>query len=161
MSVMQLLDLKTGVSFGVFLFILLLTVIQVTPIKLNPWDKILTWLGNHMNADIVKRVDVIEGKLDEHIRDSASERIRKTRADILVFGNECMRGTPHTKEQFDFVLSECDQYEGHMESTNTPNGVAKATIKEIRRLYAKNLRDNTFLKEGADGRQEKEERVHG
>ena len=161
MSVIQLLDLKTGVSFGVFLFILLLTVIQVTPIKLNPWDKILTWLGNHMNADIVKRVDVIEGKLDEHIRDSANERIRKTRADILVFGNECMRGTPHTKEQFDFVLSECDQYEEHMESTNTPNGVAKATIKEIRRLYAKNLRDNTFLKEGADGRQEKEERVHG
>ena len=152
MNLIQLIDLKTGTSIAVFLFLFLMTIVQIAPIKLNPWDKILTWLGNHMNADIVKRVDVIEEKLDEHIKESSDERIRKTRADILAFGNECMRGTPHTKEQYDFVISECDQYEKHMESTNTPNGVAKATIKEIRRLYAKHMRDNTFLKEGSDGK---------
>ena len=148
MNLIEMIDLKSGISFGAFIFVLLLTIIQITPIKLNPWDKILSWIGNRMNRDIVKREDVIEEKLDEHIKDSANERIRKTRADILAFGNECMRGTPHTKEQFDFVISECDQYENHMESTNTPNGVAKATINEIRRLYAKHMRENTFLKEG-------------
>ena len=152
MKLIEILDLKSGASYVAFLFVFIMTLIHITPINLNPWDKILTWLGNHMNADIVKRVDVIEEKLDEHIKESSNERIRKTRADILAFGNECMRGTPHTKEQYDFVISECDQYEKHMESTNTPNGVAKATIKEIRRLYAKHMRDNTFLKEGSDGK---------
>lgn len=150
MNLIQILDLKSGISFGVFLFVLLLTIIQIAPIKINPWDKILVWFGNHMNADIVRRVDVIEEKLDEHIRDSSEERIRKIRADILDFGNACMNGRPHTKEEFEFVISECDAYEKHIEKMQIRNGVATATIAEIRRLYEKNLQNNTFLKEGED-----------
>lgn len=150
MNLIQILDLKSGISFGVFLFVLLLTIIQIAPIKINPWDKILVWFGNHMNADIVRRVDVIEEKLDEHIRDSSEERIRKIRADILDFGNACMNGRPHTKEEFEFVISECDAYEKHIEKMQIKNGVATATIAEIRRLYEKNLQNNTFLKEGED-----------
>ena len=152
MNLIQILDLKSGISFGVFLFVLLLTIIQIAPIKINPWDKILVWFGNHMNADIVKRVDVIEEKLDEHIRDSSEERIRKIRADILDFGNACMNGRPHTKEEFEFVISECDAYEKHIEKMQIRNGVATATIKEVRRLYEKHLRENTFLREGEDGK---------
>ena len=68
MNLIQILDLKSGISFGVFLFVLLLTIIQIAPIKINPWDKILVWFGNHMNADIVRRVDVIEEKLDEEFK---------------------------------------------------------------------------------------------
>ena len=152
MNLIQILDLKSGISFGVFLFVLLLTIIQIAPIKINPWDKILVWFGNHMNADIVRRVDVIEEKLDEHIRDSSEERIRKIRADILDFGNACMNGRPHTKEEFEFVISECDAYEKHIEKMQIRNGVSTATIKEVRRLYEKHLRENTFLKEGEDGK---------
>ena len=152
MNLIQILDLKSGISFGVFLFVLLLTIIQIAPIKINPWDKILVWFGNHMNADIVRRVDVIEEKLDEHIRDSSEERIRKIRADILDFGNACMNGRPHTKEEFEFVISECDAYEKHIEKMQIRNGVATATIKEVRRLYEKHLCENTFLKEGEDGK---------
>ena len=147
---MEIIDLKTGVSTGALLFLLLITAIQIAPIRINPWDKIFKWLGCHLNEGIIKRVEDIEEKLDGHIKASSDERIRKIRADILYFGNECMGGTQHTKEQYEFVISECDQYESHMESTGTPNGVAKASIKEIRRLYAKNLRENTFLIEGGD-----------
>ena len=111
MKIIEMIDLQTGVSVGAGLLFILMTIVQIAPIKLNPWDKILTWLGNHMNADIVKRVDVIEAKLDEHIKESSDERIRKVRADILDFGNACMNGRPHTKEEFEFVISECDQYE--------------------------------------------------
>ena len=150
MNLIQILDLKSGISFGVFLFVLLLTIIQIAPIKINPWDKILVWFGNHMNADLVRRVDVSEEKLDEHIRDSSEERIRKIRADILDFGNACMNGRPHTKEEFEFVISECDAYEKHIEKMQIKNGVATATIAEIRRLYEKKLQNNTFLKEGED-----------
>lgn len=151
MNLIQAMDLKEGASMVVFLLLFFMTIIQITPIKLNPWDKILVWFGNHMNADIVKRVDVIEEKLDEHIKDSSEERIRKVRADILDFGNACMNGRPHTKEEFEFVISECDQYEKHIEKLQIKNGVATATIREIRRLYEKHLQNNTFLKEGEDG----------
>ena len=150
MNLVQLIDLKTGTSIAVFLILFLMTIIQIAPIKINPWDKILVWFGNHMNADIVKRVDVIEEKLDEHIKDSSEERIRKVRADILDFGNACMNGRPHTKEEFEFVISECDQYEKHIEKLQIKNGVATATIREIRRLYEKGIQENSFLKEGDD-----------
>ena len=123
MSIIDMINIKTGVSAGICFIFILMTLIQIAPIKLNPWDRILTWLGNHMNADIVKRVDVIEAKLDEHIRESSDERIRKVRADILDFGNACMNGRPHTKEEFEFVISECDQYEKHIEKTGGKNGV--------------------------------------
>ncbi len=148
MKIIEMIDLQTGVSIGAGLLFILMTIVQIAPIKLNPWDKILTWLGNHMNADIVKRVDVIEAKLDEHIKESSDERIRKVRADILSFGNSCMNGRLHTKEEFEFVISECDQYEKYIERTQSKNGVATATIAEIRRLYKKGLHDNSFLKEG-------------
>ena len=150
MSIMDMISIRTGVSAGICIIAVLMTLIQIAPIKLNPWDRILTWLGNHMNADIVKRVDVIEAKLDEHIKESSDERIRKVRADILDFGNACMNGRPHTKEEFEFVISECDQYEKHIEKTGSRNGVAAATIAEIRRLYEKGIHENSFLKEGGD-----------
>ncbi len=148
MNIIEILDIKTGVSVGAFLLFTLMTLIQIAPIKINPWDKILTWIGNHMNADIVKRVDVIEGKLDEHIKDSAEERVRKVRADILDFANACMNGRKHTKEEFEFVISECDAYEKHIEKMQIKNGVATAAIREIRRLYEKGISENSFLKEG-------------
>ena len=148
MNIIEILDIKTGVSVGAFLLFALMTLIQIAPIKINPWDKILTWIGNHMNADIVKRVDVIEGKLDEHIKDSAEERVRKVRADILDFANACMNGRKHTKEEFEFVISECDAYEKHIEKLQIKNGVATAAIREIRRLYEKGISENSFLKEG-------------
>lgn len=151
MNLIQAMDLKEGASMVVFLLLFLMTIIQIAPIKINPWDKILVWFGNHMNADIVKRVDIIEGKLDEHIKDSSDERIRKIRADILDFGNACMNHRPHTKEEYEFVISECDQYEKHIEKMQMKNGVATATIGEIRRLYEKHLQENSFLKEGENG----------
>ena len=148
MNIIEILDIKTGVSIGAFFLFALMTLIQIAPIKINPWDKILTWIGNHMNADIVKRVDVIEGKLDEHIKDSAEERVRKVRADILDFANACMNGRKHTKEEFEFVISECDAYEKYIEKMQIKNGVATAAIREIRRLYEKGISENSFLKEG-------------
>lgn len=151
MNLIQIMDLKTGTSIAVFLILFLMTIIQIAPIKVNPWDKILVWFGNHMNADIVKRVDVIEEKLDEHIKDSSEERIRKIRADILDFGNACMNGRPHTKEEFEFVISECDAYENYIHKKNIKNGVATAAIKEIKRLYAIGLQNNSFLRGDGDG----------
>ena len=63
MSIIDMIGIKSGVSIGICLIAIAMTLIQIAPIKLNPWDRILTWLGNHMNADIVKRVDVIEAKV--------------------------------------------------------------------------------------------------
>ncbi len=54
----------------------------------------------------------------------------------------------HTKEQFDFVIKECDTYEKYIKKNEIKNGVIEAAINEIRRIYQKCIHENSFLKEG-------------
>ena len=57
------------------------------------------------------------------------------RRDILNFYDTCRSGQKHTKEQFDFVIRQCDYYETYIQDHDIKNGVIEAAIKEIRRLY--------------------------
>lgn len=156
-NLISLVDLKEGVSITGFLLIILLTAIQVTPIKWNPWDSILTWLGKKLNAGVKKEVDdlkdslkEVEKKLDDHITESKVKDLKDTRRDILDFCSSCMNGQRHTQEQFRFVIKKCDDYELYVESNRIKNGEITSAIKEIRRRYDKHIQMNDFLKEGED-----------
>ena len=61
-----------------------------------------------------------------------------------------MNNRKHTKEQFDFMIRECDEYEKYIKKNDVKNGVIEAAIKEIRRLYEKCIQEHSFLKEGTD-----------
>ena len=72
----------------------LLTLIQLAPIKVNPWSWLAKTIGKAMG------IAAIEKKLDEHIatddkRDADSHRVK-----ILQFNNELLRSVGHTKEAF-------------------------------------------------------------
>lgn len=133
------------ISLVSLVIFVLFTVVQVSPIKINPWDAVLGWIGGKVNKNLTKRIEEVEEKLDKHIEASEKERVRKVRTDILSFANSCMNHTKHTREEFDFVISECDQYEQHIKETGQPNGVAEAGIRYIRGLYDKCIEENSFL----------------
>ena len=50
-------------SFNEILFgssgilIILLTLVQITPIKINPWSAILKWIGKQTQAETIKKID--------------------------------------------------------------------------------------------------------
>lgn len=151
------MEVKDILSFIFVLFISLSTIIEIAPIKINPWDAILKWIGDRLNRSTYKKIEDVEKKLDEHIKESnerdAEERennLKKTRQDILIFCNSCMRGKKHTQEEFDFVMHECDEYEAYVRDNHIINGVISSAISEIRRLYDKYLSCNGFLIEGDD-----------
>ena len=87
--------------------------------------------------------------IDERLAEIASKRIAKVE-EVQQFLTSCMRGERHTKEEFDFIIGKCDKYEKHCIENNIPNGVATATISQIRKLYDYNIMHNTFLEESAD-----------
>ena len=147
MSVLNLIQLKDGVTIGGFVLLILLTCVQIAPIKINPWDAIFSWFGKKLNKDITAKVDAIEKKLDEHIEDEATTKLENTRAGILDFANSCMNKRKHTKEEFDFIISKCDWYEEYIETNHIRNGVITSAIKEIRRIYEICIHENSFLKE--------------
>ena len=124
-----------------------MSLIQVSKININPWDKIFGWFGNKLNSGIKKEVESIKKELSKHIEDSASEKLENTRRDILQFCNSCMSGHKHTQEQFVFVIKKCDWYETQIEEKKLKNGEITSAITEIRRIYSVCLQKNSFLKE--------------
>ena len=161
MTVAKLVELigekSTEPSFWGIVVLLLSIGVEFTPIKFNPWSTILGWLGSRLNSrlnakltEIDNKVDKLNNDLDKHIAESFAKEIRDTRRDILDFCNACMNGRKHTKEQFEFVIKQCDEYEAYIEKNHVRNGVVDAAINEIRRLNQKCIQENSYLKEGED-----------
>ena len=155
-DIISLATLKSTLSTGGIIFVIIASLLQISKININPWDAILSWVGDRINKKTNNKINAIEAKigsvdakLDSHIAESEFKEIQDTRRDILDFANACMNGRKHTKEQFDFVLKECDDYETYTERKDIKNGVVTSAIKEIRRLYDKCIQSNSFLKEDA------------
>ena len=37
--------------------------IQIAPIKVNPWDKLLKWAGDRINHNVNQKIDMLDKKL--------------------------------------------------------------------------------------------------
>lgn len=143
---------KDDISLVLLLLTLLASIIQIAPIKINPWDKIFGWIGRKLNKEVsdeVKKVrsDVkqVRDDLDAHVAENRKDKLEGQRRDILDFANACMNGRKHTQEQFTFVIKTCDEYEAYIEKNHLKNGEISSAIEEIRRLYIKCRQNNTFL----------------
>ncbi len=156
MKIQEIINLITRDGANWLVVIVIVTsLIQISPLKLDPWTKLANWLGNSLNksvlgkvADVQKQVQAVDQKLNNHIAESESKSLQDTRSEILRFGSCIVSGNNYTKEEFDFMISKCDKYEEYCKTNKVANGVADATIKEIRRVYAIRLSENNFLKEG-------------
>lgn len=155
----------TATSFwGIVVFLTSIGIEVIPKIKWNPWSTLIKWIGSQFNAQIDakldavrgeivvvdKKIDYVQGELSKHINESETKSLQDTRRDILEFCNACMNNRKHTKEQFDFMIHQCDEYEKYIQKSEIKNGVIEAAIKEIRRLYEKCIQEHSFLKEGTD-----------
>ncbi len=122
---------------------LLLTLVQLAPIKVNPWS----WLAKSVGKAI--GIAAVEKKLDEHISTDDRRDADRHRMEILRFNNELLRSIDHTKEEFIEVLAEIDAYERFCEDhPDYPNNQAVLAIENIRENYRERLKKHDFLQEG-------------
>lgn len=129
-----------------FIGFVLCTCIQISPIKLNPWDVLLGWIGERFNSGMNKkidkidvRVDKIEKQMDKHIIDNKHEELQKKRQYLVEFVTEGVNGKRHTKESFETAIRACDEYEQFVKDNNISNGVINSTIHAIRAKYEEHL----------------------
>lgn len=147
MTVNEILLGSGGIVF------VLLTLIQIAPIKVNPWTAIGKALGRVLNADVLKDLDEVkksqitaQTKLDNHIKIDDERDADRHRARILQFNNELLRSIPHTREDFIEVLSEIDYYERYCAShPDYKNNRAVHAIGNICRVYDDRMKKNDFL----------------
>lgn len=165
--------------WGIIVFLTSVGIEIVPKIKWNPWSSLIKWIGSKFNdkidskigdldtsfsdklddlgksvddriCELDRKVDKLQKDLSAHVLESENKNLQDIRRDILDFCNACMNKRRHTKEQFDFVIRQCDYYETYIHDHDIKNGVIEAAIKEIRRLYDKCIQEHSFLKEGEE-----------
>ena len=127
MSVNDILSRFDGSSAGwcVIAFILLLSLIQISPLKLNPWDSILAWFGHKLNGK----------ELTELRKQLTTMWVNQHRQTILVFARECRTGIAHSPDEWANTLTVADEYENYCKKNDIANGIVKADTMFIRNLY--------------------------
>ncbi len=117
------------------ILVLILSLVQVSPIKINPWSAIFSWIGSKLNKSMIERLDKLEDKLDEHVIESVNEKIDNVRYEIISSASRLHRDEELTSENINRLMSKCDWYEKYCDENKIPNGVAVESIETIRSEY--------------------------
>lgn len=133
----------------------LLSLVEVSPIKINPWSGLAKWLGRAINGEVLSTMQAIQtaqkaqaDALAAHIKADDERNADTLRMRILHFNNELLRGDRHTREDFIEILAVIDDYEQYCKNhPNYRNNRASHAIANIGRVYDERLKLRDFLGE--------------
>lgn len=147
------MSIKEMVLDGGGMLLILMTIVQISPIKINPWSALANAIGRAFNADVLKELDGVKRDLAAHVKVDDERNADEHRARILRFNNELLRDIPHTKEEFIDVLADIDFYERYCEThKDYKNNRAVHAIANISRTYDERLRKHDFLSSASNER---------
>lgn len=137
------MNLREIMAGGGGALLVLLTFVQIAPIKVNPWSAIGRTLGQVFNGAVIEKLDRMEAMqtetrqlLDRHIRVDDERNADLHRAYILRFNMELRRGMQHTDEDFNEILYNIKCYEQYCkEHPDYQNNRAVHAIKHIENMY--------------------------
>ena len=121
------------------IILLLMSFIEVSKIKINPWSSIGKLFGKFLGITAVSnKLDALEKKVDEN--QATAIRVR-----ILQFENELQEGRKKSKDSWDQVMDDISRYE--LYTTTHPdfkNNITDATIRHLTKRYAELLEQRTW-----------------
>ena len=135
------------------ILIVLLTLVQITPIKINPWSFIFEWLGKQMSKETITKIDSIQkdltcirSDLDQLREEDSRKEAQDCRYRILRFADECYLGQLHSQEHFNQILQDITKYEKYCDDhPEFPNQVAIIAIDTIKKIYQEHMVNHNFL----------------
>lgn len=143
-----------------FWAVVILTIVQIAPIKINPWSfawkmikKFFCWISRVSLAPVINKMDEINKKVDA--MQAEIEVVKKEfeiknandwRWDILDFFNSSRNNRPHSKEEWDHAIDQVKKYERHVEIHGIDNGVLEEASRWLRNKYQEHIEKDDFLK---------------
>ncbi len=115
--------------------IVLLSLIQISPLKLNPWNRIFAWFGKKKKAETESRLK----ELEKQIMDMW---INNHRQSILTFARESRSGISHSSDEWGNVLNIAEEYEHYVKEKNTTGGIISQDTEYLRNLYQELSREH-------------------
>lgn len=149
---MTLYDMLRSVNdhltiFGVCAFVLF-SLVEVSKIKINPWSWIsgiifkgvIDQLKENKEEIVALKDELAEFKKEQNFNEATAARRR-----ILRFNDEAIFGMKHTREHFDEIISDIDNYESFCkENTDYQNNKGKMAMKNIKDIYQRRISENKF-----------------
>lgn len=123
-----------------------MTLLQLTPIKVDPWTWLARKVGRAVNGELLDRMEKLESMVKMMEETSSEQAAKSTRIRILRFGDEILHGIHHSKEHFNQILQDITEYEQYCrEHPNFKNNMTVLTTKHIMEVYSACFEDNNFL----------------
>lgn len=126
--------------------LLIMTLIQLSPVKINPWTAIARAVGRAINSEMIEKVDKLDKDLQTVRKEAAEQVAINCRVRILRFGDEVMHGVRHSKDHFDQILHDITEYERYCEENpEFENNMTTLTSTRIKEVFSKRMEKNDFL----------------
>lgn len=137
-----------GVASCVFM-----TIVQKVSTKYKPWTWLAEQFGKAANREMIQKLDVLEGKVNEledkgeQLRKDADTIVAKAaRRRILRFSDEIRKKDRHSEEFFNDVLADITSYKQYCaEHPEFQNEKAVLAIQLVETTYKKCMDDDDFL----------------
>ena len=143
---MPLEAIKELAVYGGGILIVLMTLIQITPIKINPWSWLGKTIGRAINGEVLEKVETLTKDVRNNKADDDDKWASLKRSHILTFGDEIRLGVDHSQERFDQILLDISEYEQYCDThPEYKNDKAPVTIDLIKKTYRECLKENNFL----------------
>ena len=122
---------RNGSISGIGIIILIiLSFVQISPVKFNPYDRFFAWLRSKLMADTHERLN--------------SLWVNFYRQHILRFARECRQDVKHTEDEWHYVLTMASEYEAYCRDNHVANGVIDAETHYIRNLFQEISHERKF-----------------
>lgn len=126
------MTLKEILQTGGNALLILTILIQIAPIKINPWSALASWIGHAINKDIIERIN--------------ENDVKNVRYRIIRFNDEIRHNTCHTEEHFNQILDDIKMYEDYCRAhPDFQNEKMRHSVANIRKIYEKCFNENSFL----------------
>lgn len=133
MSLSEISILFNNRAFDLAVILIILTLIQITPVKLNPWD----WLKDF--CSMPSKVKKIEKDVEENV-------IEESRIRIIRFACDIRRGEQFDEESYSMIMTDIDIYTNYCRvNPEFKNGKCKMAIKLITDDYELKRKGKAFL----------------
>ena len=122
------------------------TLIQLAPIRINPWTWLARKIGRALNGEVMDELKHLKGRMENMEAQNEQHKMDASRIRILRFGDECKRDIPHSEEHFNQILDDINAYELYCAShPEYKNAKAVLTIAMIKEIYGRRLENGDFL----------------
>lgn len=121
-------------------------VLQMMPVKVNPWSWLAKRVGRAINKEMMDKFEAIDRKVDKLECNMERAAATNNRTKIIRFASEIRLRQKHSKDYFDEVMCAITEYDQYCEDhPDFKNNITQASSKLIEETYHECLRDNTFL----------------